>query len=42
MKKIFRFIMTAMLAIAGMTAKADEGMWLPSVSSQRIVDMQDK
>ena len=34
--------MTAMLAIAGMTAKADEGMWLPSLISQRIVDMQEK
>ena len=34
--------MTAMLAIAGMTARADEGMWLPSLISQRIVDMQEK
>ena len=42
MKKSLRFIMTAMLAIAGMTAKADEGMWLPSLISQRIVDMQEK
>jgi hypothetical protein len=42
MKKSFRFIMTAMLAIAGMTARADEGMWLPSLISQRIVDMQEK
>ena len=42
MKKSLRFIMTAMLAIAGMTARADEGMWLPSLISQRIVDMQEK
>ena len=25
-----------------MTAKADEGMWLPSLISQRIADMQEK
>jgi len=28
--------------LTGMTAKADEGMWLPSLISQRISDMQDK
>ena len=42
MKKSFRFVLTAVLSIAAMTAKADEGMWLPSLISQRIVDMQEK
>ena len=28
--------------VAALTAKADEGMWLPSLISQRIVDMQEK
>ena len=28
--------------IAAMTARADEGMWLPSLISQRIADMQEK
>ena len=28
--------------MAAMTARADEGMWLPSLISQRIVDMQEK
>ena len=28
--------------LAGLSAKADEGMWLPSLISQRITDMQEK
>ena len=28
--------------MAAMTARADEGMWLPSLISQRIADMQEK
>ena len=28
--------------MAAMTARADEGMWLPSLISQRITDMQEK
>ena len=36
-------ILTIALAIvAGLSAKADEGMWLPSLISQRIGDMQEK
>ena len=42
MKKSIKFILTGVLALAGMTARADEGMWLPSLISQRIVDMQEK
>ena len=42
MKKSIKFILTGVLALAGMTAKADEGMWLPSLISQRIADMQEK
>ncbi len=43
MKTIFKLIITAaVLALAGWTAKADEGMWLPSLISQRIGDMQEK
>ena len=32
----------ALAVIAGLTARADEGMWLPSLISQRIGDMQEK
>ena len=39
MKKII-LIIAAVLMAAG--AKADEGMWLPSLISQRIADMQQK
>ena len=39
MKKSIKFILAGVMALAGMTAKADEGMWLPSLISQRIVDM---
>ena len=42
MKKSIKFILSGVLALAGMTARADEGMWLPSLISQRIVDMQEK
>ena len=42
MRNRFRFILAAVLALACMTAKADEGMWLPSLISQRIADMQEK
>ena len=38
-----RFIVSiAILAAAIMTARADEGMWLPALISQRIADMQSK
>ena len=43
MKKTFTTILAiALAAITGFTAKADEGMWLPSLISQRIADMQEK
>ena len=43
MKKTFTTILTAALAaLSCFTAKADEGMWLPSLISQRIADMQEK
>lgn len=43
MKKNFTLIIaTALAAICSFTAKADEGMWLPSLISQRITDMQEK
>ena len=37
-----RLILIAAALIAGLAAKADEGMWLPSLISQRIADMQEK
>ena len=40
MKKILTFILLTI--IAGLSARADEGMWLPSLISQRISDMQQK
>ena len=40
MKKTLTIIMLSL--VAALTAKADEGMWLPSLISQRIVDMQEK
>ncbi len=40
MKKTLTIILTGLMAIA--SAKADEGMWLPSLISQRIADMQEK
>ncbi|MBR5300126.1 MAG: S46 family peptidase [Bacteroidales bacterium] len=42
MKLRIKFILAGVLALAGMTARADEGMWLPSLISQRIADMQEK
>ena len=39
MKRLTITILTIVLAI---TARADEGMWLPSLISQRIADMQEK
>ena len=35
-------IILTMCMIAAIQAKADEGMWLPSLISQRIEDMQAK
>ena len=43
MKKTLTTIAAAFMAFAGcITARADEGMWLPSLISQRITDMQEK
>ena len=42
MRKRIKFILAGVLALAGMTTRADEGMWLPSLISQRITDMQEK
>ena len=39
MKKVTIVVLALMLALG---AKADEGMWLPSLISQRIADMQEK
>jgi len=40
MKKILLSLLTLLAALA--TTKADEGMWLPSLISQRLADMQSK
>ncbi len=40
MKRIF--LLGALLLAAAVHSKADEGMWLPSLISQRIADMQAK
>ncbi len=40
MKKILLSLLTLLAAVA--TIKADEGMWLPSLISQRLADMQSK
>ena len=40
MKKTLTITILAILA--GFSARADEGMWLPSLISQRITDMQEK
>ena len=37
-----RLILTALAVFALQAARADEGMWLPALISQRIVDMQEK
>ena len=40
MKKL---LITGIIAlVSAFSAKADEGMWLPSLISQRITDMQSK
>ena len=39
MKKITLIVLALMVAVS---ARADEGMWLPSLISQRITDMQEK
>ena len=41
-KKALAVAASAILASAFLTVKADEGMWLPSLISQRIEDMQAK
>ena len=41
-KKALAVAASAVLASAFLTVKADEGMWLPSLISQRIGDMQAK
>lgn len=39
----FKVLLTAVMGMAAAAyARADEGMWLPSLISQRIVDMQEK
>ena len=40
MRKTLSIILSALASI--LTATADEGMWLPSLISQRIGDMQEK
>ena len=40
MKRFITFLLAT--TVAALTSKADEGMWLPSLISQRISDMQDK
>ena len=43
MNRTLRIVFAAALAAIGsFSAKADEGMWLPSLISQRIADMQEK
>ena len=39
MRKTLIFVIALLSAV---TARADEGMWLPSLISQRIADMQEK
>ena len=41
MKRLL-IIVTGMMTLSSMVLKADEGMWLPSLISQRITDMQEK
>ena len=40
MKKILTIVIAA--ALSAVSARADEGMWLPSLIAQRIADMQEK
>ena len=43
MKRTLKTILAIVVALgSGLAAKADEGMWLPSLISQRIADMQEK
>lgn len=42
MKNRIGIIAVLILTMAGWTARADEGMWLPSLIAQRIGDMQEK
>ena len=42
MKVRLTTIIAVLMTLAGWTARADEGMWLPSLISQRIGDMQSK
>ncbi len=43
MKKIFRWVALGAMAFTSVfTARADEGMWLPSLIENRIADMQEK
>ena len=43
MKSTLKTILAIVVALgSGLVAKADEGMWLPSLISQRIADMQEK
>jgi len=42
MKNRTRLIALIATILMGISAKADEGMWLPSLISQRIADMQEK
>ena len=37
-----RFLLLAAVLFTALPARADEGMWLPSLISQRIADMQAK
>jgi len=41
-RTIVAIIALTVAAVCSFQAKADEGMWLPSLISQRIVDMQEK
>ena len=43
MKRTLKTILAMIVALgSGLAANADEGMWLPSLISQRIADMQEK
>jgi len=42
MKKTITTLLIAAMALQGLTLRADEGMWVPALISQRIGDMQAK
>ena len=42
MKHLKLTIIATLILFAGLSARADEGMWLPSLIAQRIDDMQEK